>query len=151
LTSHQWATFLLCMLAAAVQLYLPLIIGVPANLSAWAIGLSVLIGGSLAVIVLLALGAAIQPWLRRQLSKTEKRKKAVARAQRLSEAHGAFGVGFIAPFLIGLLLAAGIGITLDLPKKKLGFYLVLVVIVWAIGLAVLAAAMYQGAVPPPAS
>ena len=103
-----------------------------------------LLGGALAVIAFLIFAPRMQPWIQVQLSKTEKREKAVVRVQGLSDRHGAFGVGFIAPFLIGLLISAGVGVVLDLPRKKLGFYLVLVVLVWAIGLAVLATAMYQG-------
>ena len=151
MTSDQWITFLLCCVAGAVQLYLPIVIGVPANLPAAAIGLSVLVGGTLAVVVFLIIAPRIQPWIKRQLNKTEKRKKTMLRAQGLSERHGAFGVGFLAPFLIGLLIAAGVGVLLDLPRRKLGFYLILVVLVWAIGLTVLASLMYQGSVPPPTS
>ena len=118
MTSDQWITFLLCCVSAAVQLYFPIIIGVPAGLPAAAIGLSVLVGGTIAVVVFLLLAPRLQPWIQRQLNKTEKRKKAVARATGLSERHGVFGVGFLAPFLIGLLLAAGVGVILNLPGRS---------------------------------
>jgi hypothetical protein len=151
MTSDQWIVFVIAIIGAAIQLYIPLLIGFPVELPSWAIGLSTLIGGTIAVVAFLALGPHIQPWIERQLAKTEKRERAVARVQRLGDRFGAFGVGFLAPFLIGLLLAAGIGIVLHMPRKRLGFYLTLVVLVWAIGLAVVATAMYGGTIPPPAT
>lgn len=59
---------------------------------------------------------------------------------RLWHRYGIIGFGLIAPMTVGAQLGAIIGIALNIPRKKLVLWMIIGVILWSVGLTLLAAA-----------
>ena len=107
----------------------PLVIGVTAG------------AGALAGVILIAYpGERLRAWLVSRYSRPGK-SGGMNRAKRLWERYGIYGVGLIAPLIVGVPAAAALGIALGAPRQKLVPLLAVIILFWCV---VLTIACYFG-------
>jgi undecaprenyl pyrophosphate phosphatase UppP len=124
----------------AVELWAAFPAGLAFGLSPPVVGVVTAAGALTGVAVIVYPGERLRSWLVRRYSRPGK-SKSMNRATRLWERYGVIGVGLIAPLVVGVPLAAALGIALGAPRQRLVLLLALVVLAWCV---VLTIASYLG-------
>ena len=89
-----------------------------------------ILGASVGVIVVIALGDRARNWLlpKKDVKPGEERQGVLFRVWRR---YGVAGLGLLAPLLVGAPLGAAIGIALGAPRGKFLFWMIVGVILWS--------------------
>ena len=124
----------------AVELWAAFPVGLAFGLSPAVVGTVTAAGALAAVLVIVYPGGRLRSWVVRRYSRPA-RSKSMDRATRLWERYGVVGVGLIAPLLVGVPVAAALGVALGAPQQRLATFLALVVLAWCV---VLTGAAYLG-------
>lgn len=124
----------------AVELWAAFPAGLAFGFSPLLVGVVTAAGALGGVVVIVYPGARLRSWVVRRYSRPGK-SRSMNRATRLWERYGVIGVGLIAPLVVGVPLAAALGIALGAPRRRLVLLVALVVLAWCV---VLTIASYLG-------
>ena len=124
----------------AIELWAAFPAGLALGLSPLVVGVTAGAGALAGVVVIVYPGERLRGWLVARYSRPGK-DKSMNRAKRLWERYGVFGVGLVAPLIVGVPAAAALGIALGAPRRKLLPLLTVVILFWCV---VLTIASYLG-------
>lgn len=89
------------------------------------------LGTMLGTLLVVLLGDRLRTWLIERRGPGKKREKN-SRIYRIWERYGVVGLGLLAPLITGAPLGAAIGITLGASPRRLIFWCIIGIILWAI-------------------
>lgn len=124
----------------AVEIWAAFPAGLAFGLSPLVVGVVTAAGALGGVLVIVYPGDRLRSWVVQRYSGPGK-SKSMNRATRLWERYGIIGVGLVAPLVVGVPLAAALGVALGAPRGRLVLCVGLIALVWCV---VLTIASYLG-------
>ena len=115
---------------------------IPAGL-AWGVhpvatGITAALGAVAGVFIVLALGEGLRKWLLRRHHRGREEKQP-GRIHRVWARYGVAGLGLLAPLLVGAPVGTALGLALGAPRKRLVLWMVIGIVAWSAGLAIVSA------------
>ena len=124
---------------AAIDLFLAIPAGVAAHYGFVELFAAMAVGGSVGVVVTVAVGDEASRWWAAH-RKVRSRPKPSSWIRKVADRFGAPGLGLLAPGLVGSPAGAMLGIGLGIERKALAAWLVVGTVAWSAALAGLTAA-----------
>jgi len=129
--------YLIVFIAGMTGIWKAVPVGVAFKMGPLGIWLSTSGGAALAVLILYFFGKKIREYIVRKRKNTKNKKKE-ARASKLLEKYGVFGLGFLGTLLMGPNMTIILGLIIVESHKKLLIWTLAGILIWSLALTILA-------------
>lgn len=97
------------------------------------------------VLLLILLGEPVRKWFIKRFLKEDQLSDPNGRARQILDRYGVIGLGLLGPMTVGAQMVAIIGVSLNVPPRKLLIWSIIGAILWSSGLTLLASLGILGA------
>jgi len=130
----MWLSFLTVLGLGIVELWLAVPAGFLMGLHPVLTALAAIAGQIIAVLLIYKLASALRNWIIHRYFGDARERLKNSHLYRIWLRYGVVGLGLLAPLITGAAVATALGVAFDAPKRKLLFWIVIGVVLWAIGL-----------------